>query len=469
MTHGSIGGRRAASGAVAVSLLWACYVLVFPFHRVWVLPWLGYKLQPPELVLVALVSTAVAIGVRDRMPWRFTPTDAAAAGWVGANLLGLIWSSEPRNYVGIIEALGAASLVGLYAAVRVTATPARLDRFPSWVGYSAACAAGMGIAGSVAAMWGWPNRLATDALTPIPYLGMAARAQAFTAGPQMLASILLMAIPLFVASRMTRGWRRRDVAMGIVLVLGLGATLSKTALCLAPALIVMWASAGRPTPGPRVRWARPRAWMAATVWLITAGAFTLGSHVMLVREAEVPNMVSAELVAGRPLASFRWRHEAWVAMPTTYVFNKQASLVAIAQSWPMGVGPAGQEAFTRGLQLEGRFPASTSLITPHSTYLKPVAELGFAGAVALLLILGTGILTIRRLLAGSTLPRWEAAAYAGIGAAFLIEAISTDLLNCRHYWLLLAVMAARLDAQSHGAGVPGSAYNRAATAAARLG
>jgi len=403
------------------------------------------------------------------MAWRFTMADAAAVGWVAANLLGLVWSSEPRSPVGLVETLGAASLISLYVAVRVTATPTRLDRFGTWFGYSAACAAGIGIAGSVAAMSGWPSRLATDAMTPIPYLGVAARAQAFTAGPQMLASILLMSIPLFVAARVTHGWRRRDAAVIIVLVIGLGATFSKTALCLAAALIVMWASAERPRTGQHLRLSRPRVWIAVTMWLLTAGVFALGSHVMLLREAAVPNMISAELVAGSPLASFHWRHDVWVAMPTTYVFNKQASLVAISQAWPAGVGPAGQEAFTQGLQREGRFPASISLITPHSTYLKPVAELGAAGLAALLLILVTGGATIVRLVRQPTLSRWEAAAYAGVGAAFLIEAISTDLLNCRHYWLLLGVMAARLDPEAHGGGTGGSRHVRAETAAARLG
>lgn len=54
----------------------------------------------------------------------------------------------------------------------------------------------------------------------------------------------------------------------------------------------------------------------------------------------------------------------------------------------------------------------------------------------------------RRLLEAPGGLRWEAAAYAGAGTAFLIEALSTHLLNCRHYWWLLAVMAARLGAGS---------------------
>jgi hypothetical protein len=256
-----------------------------------------------------------------------------------------------------------------------------------------------------------------------------------------------MAIPLFVASRMKQGWRHRDRALVFLLVLGLGATFSKTAMCLAAALSVMWALAQPMRQGHTSRRSGVRLGLAVAAWVIVASIFTLGSHVMVLRRTAIANMSAAQLVGGTPLASFRWRNDDWVLMPTTYLFNKRASLLAIERSWPAGVGPAGQEAFTAGLQREGRFPGTIWLVTPHSTYLKPVAELGAAGLTAFLLILIAGVSTIRRLLAGSALPRWEAAAYAGAGAAFLIEAISTDLLNCRHYWLLLAVMAARLDSR----------------------
>ncbi len=437
--------------SVAVATLWAGYLLVLPLQRVWVLPWLGLKLQPPEVVFLGLATASAAMWIRGRVRWRFAFADAAAAAWLAANLLAFVWSSEPRSRDGLIETLGAAYLLSLYVAVRVTATPQLLDRFGEWFGYSAAAAAALGIAGSLASSAGLPNRLATVAPTPVPYLGHAARAQAFTTGPQMLASILLMAVPLFVAGRMKQGWRPRDRALVFLLVLGLGATVSKTGMCLAAALSVMWASAGQTRQGQPC--SRARAWVAVATWLIVTFVFVLGSHVMVLREAAVPSMSTAQLVGGSPLASFRWRDEAWVVMPTTYLFNKQASLQAIGRSWPGGVGPAGQPAFTLGLQREGRFPTTIWLITPHSTYLGTVAELGAAGLAALLLILVSGGMTIHRLLADSARLRWEAAAYAGAGAAFLIEAISTDLLNCRHYWFLLAVMAARLD--SRALGVPG--------------
>ncbi|MEX2273559.1 MAG: hypothetical protein WD690_18990 [Vicinamibacterales bacterium] len=347
-----------------------------------------------------------------------------------------------------METLGAVYLGCVYVAVRMTATPDLLDRFGAWFGYSAAIAAALGIGGAIVSWMDSPTRLATVVLTPIPYLGHAPRAQAFTAGPQMLASILLMAVPLFVGSRMGRSWRPRDVVCVGLLVLGLIATVSKTALCLAAALTVMWAvgqRTGNSVPSGR---SRIRPWTAALVSLGAALIMTIGSHVMVMPRAAVANMIAVQLVAGRPAASFQWNQDPWVVMPTTYTHNNRASLRAIVHSWPIGVGPAGQPAFATALQREGRYPWSITLTTPHSTYLGTVAQLGAAGLVALVLLLTAAGLTIRRLLAGPPRFRWEAAAYAGVSIGFLIEAISTDLLNCRHYWILLAVMTARMQAIS---------------------
>lgn len=391
---------------------------------------------------MGLAAASAVLWWQGRVRWRFVIADAAVVAWLVANVLSCALATGFGAREALIETLGAAYLACLYATVRITATPQLLDRYGEWFGRSAAVAAAVGIAGSAAAWLGLSERLATEAATPIPYLGHAPRAQALTAGPQMLASILLLAIPLYVGSRLDRGWRRRDTALVALLVLGLASTVSKTAMCLVPALAVMWASGSRTRPGA----GRPRRrmWAAAAVSTVVAVLFFVGSHVMVVGEASVPGMIASQLVAGRPFATFERSGKSWAVIPTTYYFNKQASLLAIKQSWPVGVGPARQPAFTATLQRDQRFPASIWLTTPHSTYLGPVAELGAAGLVALVLILVAGGTMIRRLLDAPGERRWEAAAYAGAGTAFLIEALSTDLLNCRHYWWLLAVMAARL-------------------------
>jgi hypothetical protein len=425
--------------SMALATAWAAYIFLLPFHRVWKFPWLGSKLQPPEIVFLTLAAASVAVWSQRGTRWRFALADVAVAAWVGAHVLALALSSGRRDGDALNETIGAVYLACLYAAVRMTATPRLLDRVPGWFGISAAMAAALGVAGVVASWMGYSTGLATGSTTPIPYLGYASRAQALTAGPQMLASILLLALPLFVGSRMRLGWRRWDVACAVVLTLGLVATASKTALCLIAALSVMWACA--PIVGHRRT--RVRVVVAVAVSLSVAAVLGIGSRVLVLRQASVDTMKTAQLVGGEPLASFRWNHESWVLMPTTYAFNNQASVAAIEQSWPVGIGPAGQPAFTAGLQREGRFPLSIWITTPHSIYFGTAAELGAAGLISLALIVLAAGSAIRGLLAGPAPLRWEAAAYAGAGAAFLIEGISTDLLSCRHYWLLLAVIVAR--------------------------
>jgi hypothetical protein len=431
----------ATAAPSAVPVLWAAYITLLPFHRLWRLPWFDQKLQPPEIVFIGLVIASAVVVRRYGLQWRPTFADAAVAAWVGANVLAFVLAESPHNKEAVIETLGAAYLAALYAAVRITATPRMLDRFGEWFAYSAVIAAALGITGVVASWLGYRTPLAT--VFVIPYFGLAARAQAFTANPGMLASIITMAIPLFLGGRLGRAWRRRDAALLLVLVLGLVTTVAKTALCLAAALGVMWACRRWESDGGVPRLSRVRLWTAAAISLGITVAMAVGSHVMVMHQSDVETMSAAQLVGGRPVASFDWHHDSWVLMPTTYTFNNHASLLAIARTWPLGVGLAGQPAFTARLKDEGRFPPSIWMTTPHSTYLGTAAErgaFGFAALAALLIVAG---ITIRRLFANPMQSRWEAASYAGAGVAFLIEALSSDLLNCRHYWLLLAVVVAR--------------------------
>ena len=423
--------------------LWAAYVAVLPFHRVWRLPWFGLKLQPPEIIFLGLAAVSIALLWRGRRPGRLALADVAVSAWVGANVVALLFASGPWAREAVIEACGAVYLAGLYAAIRITSTPRLLDRFSAWFSYSAMAAAALGIIGVVVSWIGYPTRLSTTVV--LPYVGLAARAQAFTAGPGMLSSILLMAVPLFLAGRIERRWNRRDVAGLAILTLGLIATVSKTALCLTASLSVMWACGQPVGEAGSSRRSHVPLWSAVAVSLCVAMVMAVASHVMVLRDADVPSMSTLQLVGGRPIATFHWRGESWVLIPTTYTFNNEASLVAIARTWPAGVGPAGQPAFTAMLQREGRFPPSILMKTPHSTYLGTAAERGVAGVAALMALLTAAGITIHQLLTGPARRRWEAAAFAGIGTGFLIEALSTDLLNCRHYWLLLAVVVARSD------------------------
>ena len=445
--------------------MWSAYLVALPFHRMWTLPGLGTTLQPPELVFLALLLITATrwwrrgatgpLRTRARITvplWSpihpaagtrmlarvLSPVDYAVATWCGANLLAL-GLAPPGPHVDralpFVEVAGSIYLTVLYALVRVTATRELLGRFASIFTLSGVVAALCGMVEFGLSWFGASTRLATIAITPIPYIGQAPRALGFTAHPQMLASILVLAVLLHVGDRLGGGWRRRDTGVLVLLVAGLVVTVSKTMICLLAGLAVM------PVVASRGRMLRRTRWAAAAAWVVVALVFVVGSHVMVIRASLAPGLEAAQIVAGEPLGRFRWSGESWLVMPTTYVFNNQASGLAVKRAWPWGVGPAGHPGFVTTLQQRGEYPASISLTDPHSTYLGAAAELGTVGLVALLLLLATAGTTLVRMSRVQAIPRWTTASYAAAGAAFLIEATATDLMSCRHYWWLLGVVA----------------------------
>ncbi len=69
--------------------LWALYIGTLPFHRVWTLPGLGTKLQPPELIFLALVLVAIVVYRHGEVRARLQAVDIAVVLWGFANLLAL--------------------------------------------------------------------------------------------------------------------------------------------------------------------------------------------------------------------------------------------------------------------------------------------------------------------------------------------------------------------------------------------
>jgi hypothetical protein len=422
-----------------ITALWAASLLLLPWHRVWHGGWLLSALQPPELAFLALLVIAARCR-RHVGTGRFGLTDAGALAWVLATGFALVWSGNSSS-VARLETAGTAYLVSMYAVIRLTATPARVARFAEWFGYSAAIAGLAGILGTLITVAGGSTRLAQMSATPVAYLGLFSRAQALTAGPQMLASVLLLAIPLYLGVRLDRGWRRTDAAVLLTLITGLGATLSKSALALPAVLAVMWAC------GPTSRSWRAR---VAAIALTAAVALVLsvGTMFMVVRASAVPFVTAVQFAAGEPVRQFRWSSEPWVVMRTTYYFNHLASLRAIRDTFPTGVGPKGQPAFAATPAVDGHYPSSIwadGLRAPHSTYLGVLAEIGLGGLGAFLLLMFGAAGGIRRLISQPLVRSWEFGAYAGAAVGFCLEALSTDLMNCRHYWWLLAIVASRVQ------------------------
>lgn len=324
----------------------------------------------------------------------------------------------------------------LYFAIRVVADDALVGTAVEALVAGASLAAAMGMLGFALSQMGIHTPLAFSADSAYPYLGNAARARALTAWPNMLASILMLALLLLAAgaaSRLSANLRR--AAAGL-LTLGFALTFSKTIVPLAVGLPIAWALRRGRELSRLARLGLGLSWLAAAL------AFAVCSHVVVLCGAVGHERFErAMFISGEPLLAGEFDGRRCAAYATSYFFQKRASLIAMEQSWPWGIGPGRHPAFVGRLQREGRYPEKLWRAVPHSTYSGAAAELGLAGVFGLASFLSGLGLGIRNALRRDS-TRTLAVAAAAAFAALLIEAIATDVMHFRHYTWLAALVGA---------------------------
>jgi hypothetical protein len=372
-----------------LTALWAALVVSIPFQRMWTLPLVGEKLQPPEVAGAILIAAAAWRLLRTRQLPAPGWTDAGAfAWWLSVTLATLVAARRGVEAAASpwLEWVGTTFLVLLYAALRCSATAARLRLLPVlllWMGIAAAAAA---LAGFALALAGRETRLAGTIV--FPYLGSVPRATGFTPAPAMVATLVVTGMFGWAAaadagSRTSAAWVTRIALLAASFV----ATQAKVAVALAGGLIAA-GIAGRRQAGC------PARLLSLALCALTA-FYLLASHVVLLPAARRDALTAARYI-GEPFGSVAVAGREWLAAPSNYWFNKRASWIAVRETWPAGLGPGGHNAFVARLMREGRHPANLWAADPHSTYLGAAAELGVAGLAGVLAFGAALILDLRR-------------------------------------------------------------------------
>lgn len=108
-------------------------------------------------------------------------------------------------------------------------------------------------------------------------------------------------------------------------------------------------------------------------------------------------------------------------------FGAQRAGVAIAQEYPLGVGP-------------GQFPWHHP-VESHSTYVRVLAEQGYLGLAALLVfMLATLAMAVRAAVSGRSAFGIGSAALFGAWCGLIFNSIVVDTLHWRHLWLVAALI-----------------------------
>lgn len=412
--------------------MWAAHLFAVPFQTVT----FDGRLPIPIPEIVWSVWLLAALWMARRVFRRsVTALDLAVGLWLAAVLAGAagVWARGGMNAATVRDALAAVAMAGLYVSIRLSATTRLLTAFPSLFVFGAAVAAALGIAGWALAVSGVTTPLALPASTAYLYLGAAARATGFTPYPGMLCSVLMIAALL-----LTGEWRRLApwlrVALVAVIYTGIALTVSKSAVALAGGLGVVWIARHRQRLTSPVL-------LGSVVVGVVAIAYTMATHWALVPPSAVADMKAGFMVAGEPVATVDAGGSPRYIMRTNYAYNKHASLLAIREAFPLGIGPGQHQQYVRALRAEGRYPDNLWDADPHSSYSGTVAELGLFGLVAFVALWGMVVRAVARL-DPEQLPPGTWASLAGVLAAMAIETIGADVMNFRHYWWIVGVVGA---------------------------
>ncbi|MCP4395914.1 MAG: hypothetical protein GY801_01190 [bacterium] len=418
---------------------WKLYICAIPFQRLWELPYVGHQLQLPEIIFLPFSFVALRNAARlfSKEFWRLL--DIAVLLWPLVKVIPCIHNGINRT--NILDIAGAIYLVILYFFIRLI-IDRRLLRQIQRLTILSALIAGIlgGIGWSLSMFFDIHTRLSWPATIPYPYLGYIARAQAFTASPNMLASILMIGI-IFQYSLLLNNKSGRGKALGVLgfLLLCFLLTFSKTIMCLIAGLVIA-SYAYYTKKKPQTRSLKIRILVYGAV-LVCVLIYILGSHIVIARNdpEALAGFYEKSYISLEPLWNFRLYGVNYAVYATNYLHNKFSSLHAIVSSRGWGVGPGGYNAFIGELQALGKHPASFPQWDPHSTYFGILAELGILGLAELMVMWGLAAHIILKQLGRRSDLDPLVFGLAGIFMAIAVEAIATDVMNFRQYWWLLAV------------------------------
>lgn len=403
------------------------FALALPFVRVALLPVVDAKIQPTEIIFLALAP--LALWHYRKYPW---PDDVPLRiGLVAYLLANVVSAAVSQQLSAGLEAVGRIYLavLALIVARYTAASPERHGRqLLDYFLYGTAALAVCTYVGYALAVVGEPNAM-VQVYGNYPYLGTVLRAKGFTAGAGMLIIVLLL--PTLYA---WRGWRDgRLTIWWFVLLLPLAfLTLAKEVLLLGLGLLLVdpWARS-RVFGRGRGRWVR------GVIVGAVAVVFWLGTHYIVQQRGPfaTSDLAGTNYTAG----SIVWANDDHQLIETSYTELKKAAVSVAAQSPAFGVGP-GQ--FGRALPAEkaaGRYPVSLPDYDPHSTWLGALAETGSFGFVGLLLLTFTLWRTVRGGPA-SALPDGLRLPLIVFLLLIAILSVSKDVMNFRFMWFGLGVL-----------------------------
>jgi hypothetical protein len=349
-------------------------------------------------------------------------------GWLASNILAG-WHAGFDSIV-VTEIIKTAYLIVLYMILKWTISPKMLTRIVKTLILSSLIAALTGIMGFGLGYIGIETFLAIK--RPYPYLIHVIQAQGFTPSPNMLASIIMIGI-FFQTHEILNNkiFKAYNALIIIILLIGIILTFSKTISLLILGIILIWSSARKQQLLPFYHI------FIRTVVIGYVIIYVFATHILIVSKNQNLEILREEKYIAGALVSETDHFEFY---PTQYTQLKIISIHGIVQSFPWGLGAGKFNNFAHGLKENYSYRTHVPYPDPHSTYLGTFAELGVAGFCFLLAIFITVGNNIYKIL---IVMKQHSSLVIILGIGFTVislEAINTDIMNFRHYWVLISII-----------------------------
>ena len=407
-------------------LLLAAYIISAGFTDVLSLPVIGKKIQLPELIFIPLFISWIYFFRKDI----FTQLKPDSLQWsIVVFLLVMTLSAANGNQLkGYFEVIG---LVYLILVMIIFITSLTIIPNPSkWITKSfAICgliAATLGILGWLLFQFGTNNTLVK--FEPhYPYLGQIARATGLTTTPNMLFNLVGVCFLIYLSSFLSLSKKRPEhYLVLIILSMALLLTFSKTLLLLLISILGLWYQHSSKSNGRKITLVG----FSLAMFIICM----IGTHFVFIKP---PREKNANMYEGyfekEPLASIG----AYEIYPSNYAVLKKTSIIAGTENI-LGVGPGGYNDFLQKLKSAGRYPEHYENFDPHSLYTGTFGELGIFGLLALLWMTYE---VARRLIRVQKTNTFLAKGLMACFIFFALEGLVLDILNFRHLWILLGMLA----------------------------
>jgi O-antigen ligase len=388
---------------------------------------IGLAIGLPELVFFILCPLAVIRIKFSGEKLSIDGLDLFVFGWLLANILSG-WHSG-FNSIVVIEIIKTAYLVLLFMILKWTITPLMIERIVKVLVLSSVLAALTGIIGLGLGYIGIETFLAIK--RPYPYLIHVIQAQGFTSSPNMLASIIMIGI-LFQIHEIfsNKIFNISNILIIMILLIGFLLTFSKTIVCLFIGVALIW-------------YFHNKSILSSTLQMITriviAGLFIvyiLGTHFIIVEKDQNPELLKGDYIAGSALIEI----DNYSMYPSQYWSLKEISLEAISQSFLWGLGPGKFNGFAHEFKKNDAYSTHVPYPAPHCTYLGTLTENGLFGLIAFVGIIFFITKMSRKILNENSTYPYLLTCLPSIFIAIGIEAVSTDVMNFRHYWILLVLL-----------------------------